>query len=329
MDNISRQNEHKKLEELENIFPELESVLGSAEGSILNKFKVPKKKVYFIIGCARSGSTLLYQYLAKTGYFVYPTNFLSRFYYAPYIGYRLQQALLDFDVKGEIFQQDSIKNNFSSNLGKTKGPKQAHEFWYFWNRFFKFGELQQLSKEEISNVNWSLFLKELHALEEASKKPILMKAMNLNWNLKDLQKRIPNVHFIYIKRDILFNAQSLLLSRDKFFGDYKEWYSFKTPNYHSLKKLNPRVQVVEQVIANNTAIETQLESVKNTNKTIITYSNFCKQPLNIIQQLNCNGANIIESNTDLNFKNGNKKRISDSYFNEMLDYLSKRDNNEF
>ena len=78
MDNISRQEQHKKYQELENIFPELEKVLGDSEKSILDQFSAPKKKVYLIIGCARSGSTLLYQYLAKSNYFVYPTNFLSR-----------------------------------------------------------------------------------------------------------------------------------------------------------------------------------------------------------------------------------------------------------
>ena len=63
------------------------------------------------------------------------------------------------------------------------------------------------------------FLKELHALEKASGKPILMKAMNLNWNLLDLKLKLPNIHFIYIKRDILYNAQSLLNARNKFFGN--------------------------------------------------------------------------------------------------------------
>jgi hypothetical protein len=42
MDNISRQEQHKKYQELENIFPELEKVLGDSEKSILDQF-YPKK----------------------------------------------------------------------------------------------------------------------------------------------------------------------------------------------------------------------------------------------------------------------------------------------
>ncbi|MFT4802970.1 MAG: hypothetical protein ACI9YE_000156 [Psychroserpens sp.] len=324
MDNINRQDDHKKHKQLEKIFPELENILGKSEEIILDGFSIPKKKVYLIIGCARSGSTLLYQYLANTGYFVYPTNFLSRFYYAPYIGYRLQQALLDFDVKGEIFQQQESNKNFTSNLGKTKGPKEPHEFWYFWNRFFKFKELQQLSEDEINDVDWSLFLKELHALEEAANQPILMKAINLNWNLKDLKERIPNVHFVYIKRDVVYNAQSLLVSRNNFFGNYEEWYSFKTPNYHYLKKLAPAVQVVEQVITNNLDIEKQLLSIEEVNKTTITYSDFCNQPSSVIEDLNKKGADIVGYDSVFNFKNGNVENLTSSLFNEISAYLSKR-----
>jgi len=318
MDNISRQKEHKKHQELENIFPELEKVLGRSEKTVLDNFSAPQKKVYLIVGCARSGSTLLYQYLAKSGYFFYPTNFLSRFYYAPYIGYRLQQTLIDFDEKGEIFQKIGDENNFSSDLGKTIGPKAAHEFWYFWNRFFSFKDLQVLSKDEINKIDWGTFLKELHALEVAANKPILMKAMNLNWNLLDLYKYIPNVHFIYIKRDIIYNAQSLLKARQSFFGNKTEWYSFKTPNYHDLKTKPQEEQVVEQVFENNNSIEKQLVNISSNNKTIIKYSDFCKNPLNVITELDIDVQN--KDKMVKSFQNGNIQKLPKELFEKLMFY---------
>jgi len=318
MDNNSRKIDHKKHKDLENIFPELEKLLGNTEKSILNNYSKPQKKMYLIVGCARSGSTLLFQYLSKTGYFAYPTNFLSRFYYAPYIGYRLQQALIDFDEKGEIFQKQSTQNKFSSNLGKTKGPKEAHEFWYFWNRFFKFKDLQQLNEEEINKVDWNLFLKELHAFESVANKPILMKAMNLNWNLLDLKKQIPNIHFIYIKRDIVYNAQSLLQSRKSFFGNYDDWYSFKTPNYHTIKNLPNEEQVVEQVYSNNKAIEDQLSKIDSNDITQINYLDFCESPSSVIKDLNLKGASITAFETI--FKHGNIKKLPDEIFKKLNNY---------
>lgn len=323
MDNELRKNNHKKNTNLESIFPQLENAIGGAELTVLEPFSAPQKKVYFIVGCARSGSTLLYQYLSKTNYFVYPTNFLSRFYYAPYLGYKLQQVLIDFDDKGEVFNNINEQvDTFKSNLGKTQGPKEAHEFWYFWNRFFKFKNIQKLSKKEIQNVDWCMFLKELHALETAANKPILMKAMNLNWNLLELAKRIPNIHFIYIKRDVLYNAQSLLHSRNKFFGNMDTWYSYKPPNYKEIKTLPIEQQVVEQVMANNSSIENQLSQINSKNKTTLEYAQFCKTPFNCIEKIN--KKIDIPSTLRKSFKNTNTQNLPNYLFNAIKRYIKSK-----
>lgn len=322
MENKNRKTQHKKNTSLEQIFPELENLLGASEKEVLKGCSVPEKKVYLIVGCARSGSTVLYQYLANTNYFCYPTNFLSRFYYAPYIGYRIQQALLEFDIKGEVFSNEQKDDkSFKSSLGKTKGPLQPHEFWYFWNRFFKFGTSQKLSPKELSDVDWPTFLQELHALEVASDKPLLMKAMNLNWNLNELKGKIPDCHFIYIKRDVVYNAQSLLMAREDFFGNYDEWYSFKTPNYQQLKNLHPAEQVIEQVIENNEAIEAQLSELSIEEYTTISYSDFCKNPNQLIEQLNMKGATIDAKISEKSFNNGDVPKVEDTLLKSLQSYF--------
>ncbi|SDH86824.1 MULTISPECIES: sulfotransferase [Winogradskyella] len=325
MEDKTRKKDHKKNTSLEQIFPELESLLGFSEAKVLKDYTVPAKKVYLIVGCARSGSTILYQFLANTSYFCYPTNFLSRFYYAPYIGYRIQQALIDFDHKGEIFSKEhKEEKSFKSTLGKTKGPLQPHEFWYFWNRFFKFGATQKLSLSELDEVDWKTFLQELHALEAAANKPLLMKAMNLNWNLNELKEKIPNCHFIYIKRDVIYNAQSLLLARESFFGNYDDWYSYKTPNYQTIKKLKPAEQVIEQVIENNVSIEADLLKMDAEDYTTISYNDFCKKPNDLINTLNKKGAAIDTDNTQSSFNNGDVAKINDDLFKELKSYFETR-----
>src|SRR5690554_5370560 len=117
LEDSKRIQSHKKNHILENLFPELDELLTPVEQKVLNRFNKPQKKVFFIVGCARSGSTLLYQFLAKTNSFAYPTNLVSRFYYAPYVGARIQQLLLDNDSKGEIFNVENEQLEFKSNLG--------------------------------------------------------------------------------------------------------------------------------------------------------------------------------------------------------------------
>jgi len=323
MDNIKRSEDYKKNENLENIFPELEKILGVSEHSILDSFSSPKKPVFFIIGCARSGTTLLYQYLSYTNLFTYPTNVISRFYYAPYIGARIQQLLFDYDYSNEI-SESSSKNDFISNLGKSKGAYAPHEFWYFWNRFFEFRDVQLLPSDKLNDVNWGLLNKELHALESTNKKPLLMKALNLNWHLKDLKKNIPNCHFIYIKRNLLYNAQSLLTSRKKFYGNYNEWYSFKSPNYHDCLDLNPEGQVVEQVLANNNVISDQLQQMNEMDYTEINYEAFCSNPNLLFQSLNekFNIGTIPSEYQSLSFENTDFCKLPKALFDSLKNYIN-------
>lgn len=317
MNNDLRKQEHKKNQELESIFPEMENILGSAEKIILDKYLAPQKKIYLIFGCARSGTTLLYQYLAATGLFTYPSNIISRFYYAPYIGARIQQLLIDFDSKNEIFK-NSADINFNSTLGKSTGPLQPHEFWYFWNRFFEFKEIQKLNKEEINKVNWSLLKKELHAFESVFDKPILMKAMNLNWHIKDLATNFNNIHFIFIKRDTVYNAQSLLLAREKYFGNRNDWYSFKPPNYSGFSKLPIEEQLINQVNFTNNDIENQLEKLDSSKVSIINYTDFCKSPFKALNDFGI-GFESYKIKNDINFRNGNEIKTDKKTFTRLLE----------
>jgi hypothetical protein len=81
-----RKDKHKRNIELENILNLLNSNLENTEKDLISQFKEPQYPVVFIVGVARSGSTLLYQYFAQSSFFSYPSNIISRFYKAPYIG---------------------------------------------------------------------------------------------------------------------------------------------------------------------------------------------------------------------------------------------------
>ena len=83
------------------------------------------RPVLFVLGLPRSGTTLVAQALAATGALTYPSNFLARFWEAPVVGLRIQQAL----GIGEQGERD-----FTSDYGVTGGWSDPHEFAYFWER---------------------------------------------------------------------------------------------------------------------------------------------------------------------------------------------------
>ncbi len=279
-----RSDQYKKDENLESLLKEINGLLGPVEDEILEDFNEPKSPVILIMGCARSGTTLLLQWLAELGHFAYPTNILSRFYRVPYIGAKIQLMLTKHDYNNEIFDFNE-KVPFKSNLGKTKGALAPNEFWYFWRRFFNFDEIHKLKDEELKNIDVERFRSELAAVESVFGKPLAMKAMIVNWHIPFIAEILDNVLFIHMKRKPFYNMQSLLQSREKFYGDKSEWYSFKPPEYHSLKDLSPYEQVAGQLYYTNKAVEEGLQEISENKYLTVKYEDFCNSPGDIFNKI--------------------------------------------
>lgn len=265
--------------------------------------------IIFIMGCARSGTTLVSQYLARSCEFCYPTNFISRFYYAPYIGALLQRLMFDLDTKGELFGSCKEVGDFKSVLGKTKAASSPNEFWYYWRRFFKFGEIQKLDDAQLSKVDAKAFVSGLRSIQTVFDKPIFLKGMIANWHIPYLAKLIPNSYFIIVKRDLLFNAQSLYVARSEYFDDVERWYSFKPVEYPILKEKTPLEQVVGQVKYTNDAIDRGIRSLSDDRVITVQYEEFCDRQSQFVEQLN-RKCSLQVKDMELSFPNANIQKLN-------------------
>ena len=222
MMDTGRRPEHARKPKLEALLQDLNDLLAESEGKVMERFKQPDHPVVFIMGCARSGTTLLLQYLAATGAFSYPSNLIARFYNAPYIGARIQQEILtdsEYDCGGELTGGNTyVSGDFSSCLGKTKGLLSPSEFWYFWRRFVPPQEIQSYAEDTLGTLDMRSFVAEISALESVRGLPVLMKGLYLNWNIKFLSQLFDKAVFIHIHRHPLYNMHSLLRARARFFG---------------------------------------------------------------------------------------------------------------
>jgi hypothetical protein len=276
MDNYLRTATYKQSKELEKLLQKLNSLLQEVELAEISGLTKPQLPTLLIVGNPRSGTTLLYQWLAATGLFAYPSNIMSRFYNAPYIGGLIHKILVEYDKHEELCGGRQF--NFISSLGKTKGAHSPHEFWYFWRRFFHFGEIQKLRESELVNVNHELFLKELAAIELCFGKPLLLKALIMNWNIDYLNNILEKPLFLFIKRKEINNMASLYNTRKNFFDDPFQWYSFKPPEYEVLKEKNVYLQLAGQVYYTNKAIEKSLRKIQSERYLVISYEKFCAEP---------------------------------------------------
>jgi len=275
----------RKSPSLEQLLAELNGMLSVCQDKVNQKYTRTRFPVVLIMGLPRSGTTLFFQWLAESKHWGYPSNIVSRFYGAPYIGARVQQILLENDYKNEITGFQKTDPYFSS-LGKTKGAAAPHEFWYFWRRFFPLCEDADIvSPETLEKVDTARLNAELATLEAALEKPLAMKAMLLNWHIPFLDKAFEKVLFVHVKRDPIYVMQSILEGRQKNFGSKEQWYAFKPPEYRWLKDLDPVFQVAGQVHFILQAVEAGLAQVPESRKLEVDYVPFCENPAGVWSEL--------------------------------------------
>ena len=284
MSDQERSQRHRKPAQLEELLGYFSQLLGPLEDCELTGAHTCDAPILYIMGCARSGTTVIYQYLAESGLFVFPTNFLSRFYYAPFIGAKLQRMLIDTDPKEEVFSKP-IEHRFSSVLGKTRGATRPHEFWYFWRRFFDFRDVQQLNAEQLAEVDSVKFIRELRAFQGLTGLPLVLKGMILNWHIPFLADLYENSYFLLVRRAVPENALSLVRAREEFFGDTDKWYSFKPPGYKSVGHLSPYHQTAWQVLETNAAIEAGFAHVREERTLVVDYERFCRDPTDLLREI--------------------------------------------
>lgn len=276
--------QHQRPERLEHLLTYFEQLLGPLERQEITQISPSDEPILYIMGCARCGSTLVYQYLSQSGLFTYPTNFLSRFFYAPYLGARLQEMLFDADFRNEIAVMQP-GGGFDSHLGKTQGPMAPHEFWYFWQRFFDFDEGGNLTPEQIDSLDGEMFIRELRSMQAVASKPLVLKGMICNWYIPALAALDRRSYFLFVHRRLEASADSLVRARKEFFGDPQQWYSFKPPGYAETLSWDAYRQTVWQVLRTNSAIDEGLAEVATERVFRTSYEDFCENPRKLLQRI--------------------------------------------
>ena len=247
---------------------------------------MPRYPVVFVVGAPRCGSTLAMQWLAHSGRFAYPTNLLSRFYGAPFVGAKIQQLLTapEYNFNDEILDF-SGEIPFTSDLGKTQGALAPNEFWYFWRRFIPTTEPQFLDGKALGQVKSADFVAELAALESVFDKPWAMKGLILELNIPFLSSLLDKALFLFVRRHPFFNIQSLLEARVRYFGNRQAWYSIKPQEYELLKDLDPIDQIAGQVYFTNRGIQEGLNQIDPARRLVVDYEDFCVNPKPTFDQL--------------------------------------------
>lgn len=321
----SRSEEFTHNIQLNNLIKELKFFLEPLQEKVNEKYSGTKWPIGIVIGAPRSGTTLLTQWLASLDLFSYPSNLITRFAYAPYIGSLIQKMLLDsdYDFHGD-FQDIQSEVNFKSNLGMSKGALAINSFSHFFRKYLNHYDPRYIYSEELDSIDTEGINNGIASIEDAFGKPFISKGMMLQYNIEFFHKKIPNLFFFYIKRDPLMNMQSLLIARKKYFNDYEKWYSARPKEFEKLERMDKYHQVAGQIYYTNKSIEKELNELEEKNRISIKYEEFCKDPSIFFYEMKkkykINKYNIDGEYSGIRYFTTSCRKILS---NEELDRLSK------
>lgn len=232
----------------------------------------------FIFGLPRSGTTLLYQLLSQTLEIGYVNNLIARFWLAPIFGIELSKSLL----KGQV------ANSFVSKLGQTDGPDGPHEFSYFWQKWLKMNEIEDMKSfsDDNKEIDWAGLKDQVVKMQACFGNGILFKTMYAANHLKSFSKVFNQPLFIYIERDSFDVALSILSARKSYYGDRETWWATYPENYEELKILPFAEQIAGQVHSLKKTYARKLDEINEKLVVRIKYEDLCTDPLSIIERVN-------------------------------------------
>lgn len=309
---MERTDKYRKDQKQENLLERINEVLESVERDLISEFDEPKLPTVFIIGAPRSATTLIHQLVAETGVFGYISNFMARFWLAPYFG-AMQEKVLGFRETSDM--------SYQSDFGRTKGWHEPHQFNYFWQKWYQFDEHHQMDQEYIDSMDTTLFKKEIAALEHHFEKPVAFKSLYCGLQVKFLKRTLKQSKFVICTRDPLYQAQSILSGRKAFFGDFDGWFSLKPPEYHALEEKSVFEQVTGQVYYILKSIGSGLKMMNVDDYLIIDQEDLTRDPIGsikgVVELANANPSDVDWSIVPETFENRNVRKLDEESWSKL------------
>ena len=233
---------------------ELNRLLAPVERRAIAGFSRPRWPIVFVFGAPRSGHTLVSQVLAATGAFGFISNFVARFWEAPSLAARIERTL-DLGAAGDG------SSSFGSEFGKTSGWSAPHEGGNFLRRWIPFSDTHRADVRFVDDGKAAEILREVAALEDACERPIFLRNLVYGLNLDLVRQVFDQALFIRCTRDVVYQAQSILIARERVLGDRTAWWSLRPAEYGRIAGLPVCEQPVAQIYWTGKAIEAGLGGV--------------------------------------------------------------------
>ncbi|MFC1749416.1 sulfotransferase [Pseudomonadota bacterium] len=288
--------------------------LDAVERDLFEQYRLSPDEtpLVFILASPRTGSTMLYQMMAKYLLLHYFSNYVvEHFSHHPFIGTVLERGLKD--------KIDTRAIPLSSEYGTTRGKYSPNEASEIFENWFDWGHPSEIKSARITNGRRDHMLNTLSGISCFSEKPIVIKNAWNCFRVQELVSLFPASHFIWLKRDIVNSSYSTLLARKTQGDPGKVWNSASPFNYDEIRRRPYIEQVVEQHYWTNHAIESALkEYVPEEKSMTIWYEDIVSTPEESLAKISENIG--VGYQRDLDFSDVGKKTSPPRRNNEGSDF---------
>ena len=284
--NRSRKEDFRKSEEEESFLEELNRYLREKEVREYGDYTI-EHPFLFVIGPPRSGTTLLSQVLAHCLDVGYINNLAARFWKAPVTGIRLAETVLD---TGSPF-------SFSSMFGSTENLRDIHEFGYFWRDWLKKESFENIknARQIEDEIDWNGLRTTLANIQAEFGRPMLFKNIFGSYHISKLNKVLGQTLWIYIERDPLDTAVSILRARKKYYDDLNNWWSYLPPEYEKIIDLDYWHQIGGQVHYLKKFYSRELDQLDETGRGLrFSLRDLCHDPRSILDTVQSKISNLYD-----------------------------------
>lgn len=298
-------------------------IISIFEKKKIKKYSVKEKTHHpvFIIGPPRSGSTILFQLITNYLDVSYITNLVNLAKKNPFFGFYLNEKI----------NKKQQHNTFNSSFGKTESNNfNAPNEGLFWYKWLKKGEYYS-DENSLNKSQKDEFKDTIYAIINKYKKPFLIKNLSFSVRIKLLNSIFPDAKYIYIKRDEVYIAQSIIMAKRKLHIPDNVMWSVKPKKYAEFEKAGLITQVVNQVISIENEINNDRKLINKNNFLEISYNQLCNNTNNTITLIK-NFIDTKKLTTTKEVKNLNiqdKVKIEEKLFTEIENEINKiKYNNE-
>lgn len=247
----------------------------------------------FIIGCPRSGTTILNQALVYCSDIEYVNNLTARFHWCPELGLTASQ---DISIPRQWVGR--------SNYGRTSNISEPHEFGAFWRNIL--GQKSMYQSESYLDLDALEY--KLTRIASVVDNTFMFKVFQLIWHMAYVHNHSKlSYKWIHVKRDLMHNCMSILKLRLER-GGINEWASL-VPN-SALECSDPYDQIVAQVMGINRWISEQAKEIDNESFLSVPYEKFCCEVVATLEHI-CSYLEIqFDHDKALQIKNSINSNIS-------------------